>query len=63
MVGADDMRSDARMVHIRLNPEVHRRLRIIAAAEDTSMQEWLSRVVEKAVARAWSRLSAGEGRK
>ena len=39
----------ARMVHVRLDPELHRRLRIVVAAEDTSVQDWLSSVVEKAV--------------
>lgn len=43
----------SRMVHIRLDPDLHRRLRIVVAAEDTSVQDWLSRVVEKAVAEEW----------
>ena len=43
----------SRMVHIRLAPDLHRRLRIVVAAEDTSVQEWLSRMVEKAVADQW----------
>lgn len=47
-------RSDGlRMVHVRLAPDLHRRLRIVVAAEDTSVQDWLSRVVEKAVAEHW----------
>ena len=41
------------MVHVRLAPDLHRRLRIVVAAEDTSVQDWLSRVVEKAVAEHW----------
>lgn len=62
MTGATHARSDARMVHVRLTPEVHRRLRIIVAAEDTSIQEWLSRVVKDAVEGSWSRLSTSESR-
>lgn len=46
-----------RMVHVRLDPELHRRLRIVVAAEDTSMQEWLARAVEKAVSEQWSNVA------
>lgn len=42
-----------RMVHVRLDPELHRRVRIIVASEDTSMQDWLERAVEKAVSEQW----------
>lgn len=42
-----------RMVHVRLDPELHRRLRIVVAAEDTSMQDWLARAVERAVSEQW----------
>ncbi len=55
-------RSDARMVHIRLDPEVHRRLRMIVAAEDTSMQDWLSRVAEAAVDHEWPKLAVSRGK-
>ena len=41
------------MVHVRLDPELHRRLRIVVAAEDTSMQDWLARTVEQAVSEQW----------
>ena len=44
---------DSRMVHVRLDPDLHRRLRIVVAAEDTSVQDWLSRIVENAVAEQW----------
>lgn len=63
MVRSTNVRSDARMVHIRVDPEVHRRLRIVVAAEDTSIQEWLARVVESAVDNAWPTLASGERRK
>lgn len=47
-------RSDApRMVHVRLEPDLHRRLRIVVAAEDTSVQDWMVQLVEKAVSERW----------
>lgn len=39
----------SRMVHVRLDPEQRRCLRILVAAEDTSVQDWLARAVKKAV--------------
>ena len=44
---------ELRMVHVRLDPELHRRLRIVVAAEDTSMQDWLARAVEKVISEQW----------
>jgi predicted HicB family RNase H-like nuclease len=41
------------MVHVRLQPELHRRLRMVVAAEDTSLQEWMARVVEQAIREQW----------
>ena len=55
---AKPKRSDgSRMVHVRLDPDLHRRLRIVVAAEDTSVQEWLARVVEKAVSESWPKVA------
>ena len=48
------------MVHVRLDPDLHRRLRIVVAAEDTSVQDWLSRTVAKAVTEQWPNV-ANEG--
>ncbi|WP_374684909.1 hypothetical protein [Mesorhizobium sp. J428] len=45
------------MVHVRLAPELHRRLRIVVADEDTSVQEWVARAIEKAVGEKWSNIS------
>ena len=42
-----------RMVHIRLEPELHRKLRLVVAAEDTTLQEWIARTLEAAAAQAW----------
>ncbi len=39
-----------RMIHIRLEEEVHKDLRKAAAEEDTSLQELVSRVVSRTVA-------------
>ncbi len=46
-----------RMVHVRLEPDLHRRLRIVVAAEDTSVQDWMVQLVEKAVAEQWPRVA------
>lgn len=46
----------ARMIHVRLDAELHRRLRMIVAAEDTSVQEWATSVVAKAVSEQWPML-------
>lgn len=43
-----------RMVHIRLAPELHRKLRLVVAARDTTLQEWIARMLEDAADRAWS---------
>lgn len=48
------------MVHVRLDPELHRRLRIVVAADDTSMQGWLERTIEKAVSEQWPGVATGE---
>ncbi len=36
-----------RMIHIRLSDEAHRRLRILAAELDTSIQKWVEGIVTK----------------
>lgn len=45
------------MVHVRLAPELHRRLRIVVAANDTSLQDWMAQVVERAVSEQWPRIA------
>lgn len=60
MAQAKRAKSGQRMVHVRLEPELHRRLRIIVAAEDTSLQDWLSGQVERAVNEAWPSITDGE---
>ena len=46
-----------RMVHIRVSPELHRKLRLIVAAQDTSLQDWVAQTLEDAVSRAWPDIS------
>jgi predicted HicB family RNase H-like nuclease len=48
------------MVHVRLEPDLHRRLRIVVAAEDTSVQDWMAQLVEKAVTEHWPRVAKEE---
>lgn len=49
-----------RMVHVRLEPELHRKIRLIVAAEDTTLQEWIARTLDAAAAKAWPSI-ADEG--
>jgi predicted HicB family RNase H-like nuclease len=42
-----------RMVHIRLDSELHRKLRLVVAAEDTTLQEWIARTLGDAAGKAW----------
>ena len=42
-----------RMVHIRLEPDLHRKIRLVVAAEDTTLQEWIARTLEAAATKAW----------
>jgi predicted HicB family RNase H-like nuclease len=37
----------ARMIHIRLSEELHRRLRVHVAEMDTSIQEWVKSIIIK----------------
>ena len=41
-----DSEPRARLIHIRLTPETHKRLRIRAAEEDVSIQDWVSALIE-----------------
>ena len=59
MAQAKRVKADQRMVHIRLEPELHRRLRIIVAAENTSMQDWLAGTVKQVVSEVWPSIADG----
>lgn len=50
-------KAEQRMVHVRLEPELHRRLRIVAAADDASLQDWIAERVERAVDEAWPQVA------
>ena len=41
-----------RMLHIRLDPGLHRTLRMIVAAQDTTLQEWVVRTLASAASAA-----------
>ena len=47
-----------RMIHIRLSAEVHKRLRIRVAEEDTTIQEWVAHVIESGLDRPESKRGA-----
>jgi predicted HicB family RNase H-like nuclease len=36
-----------RMIHIRMNEELHKKLRIRAAELDTTIQQWVEALIEK----------------
>jgi hypothetical protein len=38
---------EGRMIHVRLPPEVHKRLRIRTAEMDTTIQDWVTAIVIK----------------
>ena len=39
-------RPEARMVHVRLAEELHKRLRIRAAENDTTLQDWVAMAIK-----------------
>ena len=39
------------MVHVRLTEEVHKKLRIRAAENDTTLQDWVAEAIENEIAR------------
>lgn len=49
---APRLRSRERMLHIRLDPELHRALRVIVAEQDTTLQEWVVRTLAAAARRS-----------
>jgi predicted HicB family RNase H-like nuclease len=52
-----DVSEKGRMVHIRLDLELHRKLRLVVAAEDTTLQEWITRTLEEAAKQAWPKVT------
>jgi predicted HicB family RNase H-like nuclease len=42
-----EAQEEARLIHIRLNPETHKRLRVRTAEEDVSIQDWVEALLER----------------
>ncbi len=51
-----------RMVHIRLDSELHRKIRLVVAAEDTTLQDWIARTLEAAATKAWPGITSEAAR-
>jgi predicted HicB family RNase H-like nuclease len=45
-----DSQEEARLIHIRLKPETHKRLRVRAAEGDVSIQDWVETLIETGLA-------------
>ncbi len=45
-----DSQEEARLIHVRLKPETHKRLRVRAAEEDVSIQDWVEALIETGLA-------------
>ncbi len=50
-----------RMVHIRLDSKLHRKLRLVTAAEDKTLQKWITHTLEEAANRAWPKVTKEVG--
>jgi predicted HicB family RNase H-like nuclease len=48
------------MLHIRLDPDLHRALRVIVAEQDTTLQEWVVRTLAAAAHAAGVRDSSDD---
>ena len=44
-------KEDVRMVHVRVSPELHKKLRVKVAEEDTSIQDWVAALIERELKR------------
>jgi predicted HicB family RNase H-like nuclease len=40
------------MLHIRLDPDLHRTIRLIVAEQDTTLQDWVAHTLRVAVSNA-----------
>ena len=50
----------SRLIHIRLTPKLHERLRVRAAREDVSMQEWVYSIIERGLDEPAKRKGGGK---
>ncbi len=57
---APQARNRERMLHIRLDPDLHRALRVIVAEQDTTLQEWVVRTLAAAAHAAGVRDSSDD---
>lgn len=48
------------MLHIRVDPELHRALRLIVAEQDTTLQEWVVRTLAAAARAAGTQRTPDE---
>lgn len=39
--------NDERMLHVRMSADTHRRVRIQAAEQDVTIQDWVTEVIER----------------
>lgn len=51
MAGKRTDGSEWRMIHIRVSPETHKRLRVWAAEEDTTIQDIVSGLIERGLSK------------
>ena len=50
-----DKSGEVRMVHIRLNSDTHRLLRVRTAEEDVTIQDWVTSLIERELEGAGSK--------
>jgi predicted HicB family RNase H-like nuclease len=48
------------MLHIRLDPDLHKTIRLIVAEQDTTLQDWVTRALKAAVSRESIALTRSE---
>jgi predicted HicB family RNase H-like nuclease len=56
---AKDVKNNERMIHVRLSPELHRRIRIQAAEKDVTIQDWVRDLIEREIRKAETNKTGG----
>ena len=51
MAAAGEGKRKTRMIHVRLDVEVHKHLRVRVAELDTTIQDWVSKLITKVLER------------
>ncbi len=49
-----------RLIHVRLKSDLHRRLRVQVAEEDTTIQEWVAALIEREIQQLETGKSGGK---